>query len=154
MVAGALTVAVLVAAAWFPAAALYHQHQQLSATSAQLARLRAQDAALGQEEQRLKSPAEVARIARQQYELVAPGQQVYEVVPPSGAATASYAGDPGLQPPVSPSGASPAPGSTTASSSATPARARRATRATSATSGVGPPSSLVGRIVQTLEFWR
>ena len=56
----------------------------------------------------LSSSAEIARIAREQYQLVNPGQQAYEVLPPTRASKAgtTYAGDPALKGPVAPSSAS------------------------------------------------
>jgi cell division protein FtsL len=167
--AGAVVLAVLVVAAWFPASALYTQHEQLASSSSQLARLRAQDRALHQEQARLGSSSEVARIARQQYQLVDPGQQAYEVLPPSSAAAgSSYGGDPGLQGPVAPSGASELPpgsvrpsptssGISTDRHSATASSAKGLTHGAGAggANGVdGSSDGIVGRIVQTLEFWR
>ncbi len=69
----------------------------LSSTQSELAALHKQDAALAQEKKNLSDSGEIGRIARQQYQLVSPGQQAYEVLPPSGAASAGtpYAGDPG-----------------------------------------------------------
>ncbi len=67
--------------------------------------LHKQDAALAQEKKNLSDPGEIGRIAREQYQLVNPGQQAYEVLPPSGAAAAGtpYAGDPGSAGPATPS---------------------------------------------------
>ena len=165
MLGGAVALAVLVVVAWFPASALYSQHRQLASSSGQLEQLRQQDHALAQERQRLKSPAEVARIARQQYQLVEPGQQAYEVLPPSGtAAGSSYGGDPGLQGPVTPSGASELPsgsvhaaspaGSSSGRGSTTNPREAGPDHHAGSAGGEGASSGVVGRIVQTLEFWR
>ena len=112
LVAGALTVSVVVLVAWFPASALYHQRQQLIAATAQLGQLRSQDRALRAERVALASPAEVARIARQQYQLVDPGQQVYEVLPAPSALgrLGPTPAIPGQQPPVTPFGGLRAPG--------------------------------------------
>ena len=166
MVVGAVALSALVVGAWFPASALYHQHQQLASGSAQLLQLRHQDAALAQERKSLANPAEVARIARQQYELVTPGQQAYEVLPASQAganATTADPGDPGLTAPVTPSGDSELPAGTkhNASSTATTATGTSTTHATASASGSGQAAknssgstSVVGRILQTLEFWR
>ena len=53
---------------------------------------------MAQEKKNLSDAGEIGRIAREQYQLVSPGQQAYEVLPPSGATAAGtpYAGDPGL----------------------------------------------------------
>ncbi|HVX21076.1 MAG TPA: septum formation initiator family protein [Acidimicrobiales bacterium] len=209
MVAGAAVVSVVVVAAWFPASALYHQHQQLASTSAQLAELRHQDKALDQERKKLSSSTEIERIARQQYGLVKPGQQAYEVLPASKGGSGSGAdapdpGDPGLTAPVVPSGTSELPagsgrpagggsgagdastgrsgdtgsgtagsgtgGSGTGGSGTAGSRGGgpggTGTSGTSGTSGAATdgssegsgsasqPSGVLGRIEQTLEFWR
>ncbi|HEX3947428.1 MAG TPA: septum formation initiator family protein [Acidimicrobiales bacterium] len=151
MVVGAAVVAVIVAAAWFPATALFHQHQQLASSTAQLTELQKQDKALDQERKSLASPAEIARIARQQYGLVKPGQQSYEVLPPSQTGTGSGTdapepGDPGSTAPVTPSGESELPaGSTrptsgTGGSSTSEAAATGTATTGSAGSSTGGPS--------------
>ena len=145
MVAAAAGASVVMLVAWFPAGALYHQHQQLDAAAGQLAQVRRQDRALSAEKQRLANPAEVARIARSQFELVGPGQQPYEILPPNGTAgSASYAGDPGNQAPVDPSVAQELPpgalASTTAGSAGTAPESRGpSTRATAHSSSAGAP---------------
>ncbi len=82
---------------------------------------------------------------------MSPGQQAYEVLPPSGAAASGtvYSGDPGLQGPVTPSATPELPpgGDTTttvasAHSAASPAKTPPA------------PGGLVSRMVHALEFWR
>lgn len=162
---GSVVLSGLLLAAWFPASALYHQHQQLASTTASLAAVRSEDAALRTEEHRLGSSSEVKRIAREQYQLVEPGQQAYEVLPPSGGA---YAGDPGLQGPVRPSAASELPPGTTVQSGGAAGRGgahgsgdrSSVAHGGSSASGRGAtsipaaPTSLIGRIAQTLEFWR
>ncbi len=161
LVAGALTVSVLVLVAWFPASALYHQRQQLNAATAQLGQLRSQDRALRAERVALASPAEVARIARQQFQLVPPGARAYAVLPPNGgSADSPYAGDPGFQPLVAPSNAQLPAGS--ASTARAPAAGAHPTATSATTPGTSPGSasaarstpSLADRILQTLEFWR
>ena len=91
--------------AWFPAGSLLSQRSNLHGTEAELNALHAQDAALAQEKKNLSDAGEIGRIAREQYQLVSPGQQAYEVLPPSGATAAGtpYAGDPGSDGPVTPS---------------------------------------------------
>ena len=176
LMAGAAVVSVVIAAAWFPASALYHQHEQLGASTAQLTELRQQDKALDQERKSLASPAEIARIARQQYDLVKPGQQAYEVLPPSdgSGSNAPDAGDPGLSAPVTPSGESELPDGTSHSSSGAAStgtsgsadssgggsdgsgagKAGSGSTKGSTDGGGSTPSSVGGRILQTLEFWR
>ena len=117
----------MILGAWFPANALYHQHSSLASAEAQLNVLHQQDAALAQERKNLSDSAEISRIAREQYQLVSPGQQAFEVLPKTGSsdAEAPYSGDPGLSAPVAPSSASvlpPGSGSTTTQpAKATPA---------------------------------
>ena len=105
MLLGAVVVSAVVLFAWFPAGSLLSQRSNLADTEAQLAALHKQDAALAQEKKNLSDAGEIGRIAREQYQLVSPGQQAYEVLPPSGATAAGtpYAGDPGSDGPVTPS---------------------------------------------------
>ncbi len=140
----------LILVAWFPGAALYRQHQQLASASAQLQRLDRQNAALKAEKARLTTSSEVARIARQQYELVEPGQQAYEVLPPNGSARdgSAYPGDPALQGPVDPSVAAVLPPGVLPRT--TPGTTHHAAQKTQARSSQG----LVSRILDTFEFWR
>ena len=150
MVAGAAGVSVVVLVAWFPATALYHQHRQLASTSARLQQLDRQNTALSQEKQRLSSGTEVARIARQQYQFVGPGQQAYEVLPPNGSKStgnSAYPGDPALQGPVSPSVAAVLPPGVLPHTTTSPAR-----HVASSTAAHRP--GLLERILNTLEFWR
>jgi len=171
MLGGAILVAVLVMVAWFPTSALYHQHQQLASATSHLDKLRSQNHALRQESERLDTPAEIARIARQQYQLVFPGQQAYQVLTGSESASGSGAGEAGLQIPVTPSaqselppgtvssgsGSGSAPGSAVSGGSASAGAhggSAHSTGSTHASGGSSSPSSLGGRILQTLEFWR
>ena len=102
---GAIVASAIVLFAWFPAGSLISQRSDLHGTEAELNALHAQDSALAQESKNLSDAGEIGRIAREQYQLVSPGQQSYEVLPPSGATAAGtpYAGDPGSDGPVTPS---------------------------------------------------
>jgi len=151
MVVGAAALSVLILVAWFPATALYHQHQQLASTSERLQQLDQQNTALAQEKERLSSPSEVARIARQQYLLVEPGQQAYEVLPPNGSNAAGdipYPGDPALQGPVAPSVAAILPPGVLPHTMPAPAHGE------TAPAKGHPTPGLVSRILETFEFWR
>ncbi len=108
---GALVVSAIVLFAWFPASSLLSQRSNLTGAEAQLGALHTQDAALAQERKNLSDAGEIGRIAREQYQLVSPGQQAYQVLPPSGATAAGtpYAGDPGADGPVTPSAYAGAP---------------------------------------------
>jgi cell division protein FtsB len=157
---GAIVASAIVLFAWFPAGSLLSQRSSLHGTEAELNALHAQDAALAQENKNLSDGGEIGRIAREQYQLVSPGQQAYEVLPPSGAAAAGtpYAGDPGSDGPVTPSATPELPPggvttTTTTEPGASPATAHAAAaarpHATSTSSG-----GFASRVVHALEFWR
>ncbi|HWE65934.1 MAG TPA: septum formation initiator family protein [Acidimicrobiales bacterium] len=150
MLVGAVVVSAVILGAWFPAHALLQQHTSLASANAQLTHLHQQDAALAQERKNLSNADEIARIAREQYQLVSPGQQAYEVLPPSGAATpgAPYAGDPGTKAPVDPSGSAELPPG--AVTTTTVPAAPGATKSSTATHSEGA----LDRMLHALEFWR
>jgi cell division protein FtsB len=153
--------AVVLLATSFPLAVLYGQHHQLSAEASQLSQLRHQNALLAEQRQALNSNAEVKRLARQNYQLVAPGQALYDILPAAGqtsAPGAPSAGDPANQPLVSPSQApnmSPDPGLPATS---TASGTTGASSAPSSTSTAQAPAAAHGgfwtRVRSTLEFWR
>jgi cell division protein FtsB len=148
LLGGSVVIAAVVLFAWFPATSLLSARSNLKATQAQLASLHAQDAALAQEQKNLTDSNEIERIAREQYQLVSPGQQAYEVLPPAGSTSAGtpYAGDPGSDGPSAPSAASELPpGGVTTTLPAS--RAHTASHAPA-------PSGLLSRMLHTLEFWR
>ena len=151
---GAVVASAVVLFAWFPAGSLLSQRSNLADTEAQLAALHKQDAALAQEKKNLSDASEIGRIAREQYQLVSPGQQAYEVLPPSGAAAAGtpYAGDPGSDGPVAPS-ATPElpPGGVTTTT--TPSSVGAASHHAAPTSAASSPG-LLSRMLHSLEFWR
>jgi cell division protein FtsB len=153
----ALVLSALLLAAWFPASALLRQHQALAATSAQLHQLRQEDQQLAHERQRLNSPAEIERLARQQYRLVSPGQQAYEVLPPNSDVPAStlYPSDPARQGLADPSDTTelpPSAAATTAPSTPT-TTAPRSAPASRMPARDRPSGGFVHRVLQTLEFW-
>ena len=157
---GAIVASAIVLFAWFPAGSLLSQRSNLHGTEAEINALHAQDAALAQENKNLSDAGEIGRIAREQYQLVSPGQQAYEVLPPSGATAAGtpYAGDPGSVGPVTPS-ATPElpPGSVTTTTTAEPGASPAAAHAAAAAHPHSAPASsggFVSRMVHSLEFWR
>jgi septum formation initiator len=152
-VAAVVSAAILVA--WFPGGALYRQHASLAGASSQLHQLRQEDMALAQERKNLSNSSEIARIAREQYQLVLPGQQVFEVLPPASAATpgAPYSGDPGQVPPVAPSAASELPPGQTGNAAASPAEAQGA-HTHPVTHRVAASPGTLERMLHALEFWR
>jgi cell division protein FtsB len=156
---GATVLSAAILAAWFPASALLHQRASLATANGQLARLHSEDTALSQERQNLSDSAEVGRIARQQYQLVSPGQQAFAILPPSGTAPANapYAGDPGQSAPVAPSAASELPPgtvTTTTEPATVPPPQGSAQGHDKVSSGSAPAEGTLQRMVRALEFWR
>ena len=165
MLLGAIVVCAVVLFAWFPASSLLSQRSDLTDTQSQLSALHGQDAALAQEKKNLSDPGEIGRIAREQYQLVSPGQQAYQVLPPtgSGASATPYAGDPGSVGPVTPSASSELPpggepATTTTTTPGTPPGARgvggRGQSPGSANNSAQQGTGFVSRVMHALEFWR
>jgi cell division protein FtsB len=146
LLVGSAVVSALILVAWFPAGSLYRQQHGLASANAQLHQLHQEDAALTQERKNLSDAAEIARIAREQYQLVSAGQQAYEVLPPSGTAPAGapYAGDPGLAPAVVPSAGSELP----------PGGGQQAAHSSGSAGGSAQPQGTLQRMLHALEFWR
>jgi multidrug efflux pump subunit AcrA (membrane-fusion protein) len=136
MVPLAIVTAIVIVAGWFPATALWHQQAQIDATTTQIDALQHQEQSLQQQSKTIDSKAAAIQLAREQYQLVAPGQSLIQVLPENsaGEVTASSS-DPGFQPLVSPTAS--APLTTHASTSTSSHRA-----------------GFVSRLVRTLEFWR
>jgi cell division protein FtsB len=153
---GALVVSAIVLFAWFPASSLLSQRSNLTAAQAQLGALHKQDAALAQEKKNLSDAGEIGRIAREQYQLVSPGQQAYEVLPPAGATAAGtpYAGDPGADGPVTPSATPELPPGGVTTTTTTPVTAHPHAVGTHPASTPAASDGLVSRMVHALEFWR
>jgi cell division protein FtsB len=165
---GAVAVSAVFLFAWFPASSLLSQRSDLAGTESQLTTLHSQDAALAQEKKNLSDAGEIGRIAREQYQLVSPGQQAYEVLPPTGSTSGGtpYAGDPGSDGPVTPSAASELPPGSTTTTMTTPTTSTAAGSSGTATGGhpadavTGRGASsqkspgFVSRVVHALEFWR
>jgi cell division protein FtsB len=155
LVGGAL-LSLIILGAWFPANALYHQHTNLASTESQLNTLHQQDAALAQEQKNLGNAAEIARIAREQYQLVNAGQQAFEVLPATGSthASAPYSGDPARRGPVNPSSASELPPGSTTTTTQPPVNSVTAAHTPSKATSPTPSRGVVGRMLDALEFWR
>ncbi|MBW4030865.1 MAG: hypothetical protein HIU57_09395 [Acidobacteria bacterium] len=135
----------------FPFQTLWHQQVALDAAQSQIAQINRQSAGLAQQARAVSSQAAAIALAREQYQLVLPGQSLIQVLPGNGDGyVAANSTDPGFQPLVNPgdglvaaSGAAPSSGADPASG-AVSAAAR-------------PMSGLHGfmaRFVRTLEFWR
>ena len=158
---GALVASAIILFAWFPASSLLSQRSNLTGTEAELGALHKQDAALAQEKKNLSDAGEIGRIAREQYQLVSPGQQAYQVLPPSGPTSAGtpYAGDPGSDGPVTPSATPELPPggvTTTTTPAPAPASSRTGRAGAAASTATSTPTSggLLSRMAQALEFWR
>jgi cell division protein FtsB len=158
---GAIVASAIVMFAWFPAGSLLSQRSSLHGTEVELNALHAQDAALAQENKNLSDSGEIGRIAREQYQLVSPGQQAYEVLPPSGATAGGtpYAGDPGSVGPVTPSATPELPPggvttTTTTEPGSTPATSNAHPNAKTSTTTTTPSGGFASRLVRSLEFWR
>jgi len=151
--------AVLVLVAGFPLSSLWTQHHQLSSEAAQLSRLTQENHRLSQQQQALNSKTEINRLARQDYQMVRPGQTLYDVLPGNGSAAAASTGDPADQPLVSPSDApdmSPDPGlpQTPTAPASTVGSGSSPASASGHAAGAGASSSFWGRVANTLEFWQ
>jgi len=135
----ALVTAAAMLVGWFPLSTLWHQQSQLDTTAAQINVIKNQEHQLTLQAQAIDSSSAAALLAREQYQLVTPGQSLIQVLPGNGSGTVSQsAGDPGLQPLVSPSSVS------------TLQSGETTTTSTHATS----PRGFVARLLHTLEFWR
>jgi hypothetical protein len=133
----AVVTAAVILIGWFPINAIWHQQSQLDSTAAQIAAINSQQRALTLQAKSIDSRAAATLLAREQYQLVRPGQSLIQVLPGNGTVSQST-GDPGLQPLVAPSSVS--------------------TLVTAPTTKVSPHHSsakaFVSRLVRTLEFWR
>ncbi len=151
LLVGCVLFSAVILFAWFPASSLLSGRSTLHATQAQLAGLHAQDAALAQEQKNLSDTNEIERIARQQYQLAGPNQQVYEVLPPAGSASTGtpYAGDPGSDGPAAPSATSELPPGDVTTTTVPPAKAAKP----KTKSGEQASGGLFDRMLHSLEFW-
>jgi len=137
----AVVTAVAMLAGWFPLTTLIHQQSQLDAARAQINAVQQQQSALEQQARTINTRTAATQLAREQYQLVAPGQSLIQVLPGIGTGFVSQStGDPGLQPLVSPSSAPSLMGTPTPPPS---------------TPGVHPSDKgFIARFLRTLEFWR
>ncbi len=123
-------------ATWFPLSTLWHQQAQIDSIRSQISVVDRQSAALTRQARATTSAQAAAGLARQEYQLVRPGQTLIQVLPGRQSPTGSN-GDPGNAPLVDPATAV-APGLSSAP----------------ATSGGGGLHAFWSRLVRTLEFWR
>ncbi|MHB1087924.1 MAG: hypothetical protein ACYC19_04065 [Acidimicrobiales bacterium] len=132
----AIVTALAMLVVWFPFNALWRQQSALDSTAAQIAAIRAQDHSLSAQAKAVSTKAQAILMAREQYQLVSPGQSLIQVLPGSGGYVSANAGDPGFQPLVAPV------------SNAPTAEQPAQVTAPHATNG------FLARLVRTLEFWR
>ena len=120
---------------WFPLSGLLHQQSVLNSTLAQISSVRQQERSLTAQAHTLDSKAAATELAREQYQLVNPGQSLVQVLPggSSGGVTAQSV-DPGFQPLVSPSSVQPLLGATSSAHQVS--------------------HGFLARLVRIFEFWR
>jgi len=139
-----------------PGRGLIDQHETFASATSTLTQLKAEDRAPLPRVENLSTSSEIARIARQQYQLVVPGEQAFQVLPPAGTnggATDPYSGDPRVVAPVSPSVAPELPPGSVANDQTT--TTTHAKSRASDTPWRSPPThDLISRLLHTLEFWR
>jgi hypothetical protein len=135
--AGVTALALLVA--WFPLSTLFSQSAQFNATAHQLALLRAEGHELTVEQRSMSSDQAAILLAREEYQLVEPGQRLIQVLSSGHGLTDGATGDPGDQPLVTPSTA----GENVLGEPSDPSAVT-----------AGQSSTLWSRVLGTLEFWR
>ncbi len=126
----AVVTAVGMIVVWFPFSTLLSQRTQMNAVSQQIALLHQQGHVLQVQQKALSTAQATEELARQEYQLVQPGQRLIQVLN-NGDGTA---GDPGDSPLASPLGTS---GVTSGSQHS-----------------VHHGAGFWSRVVHTLEFWR
>jgi cell division protein FtsB len=152
----------LVLATSFPVSALLRQHRQISASTAEIGALVSGNESLQKQASALSQPANIATLARRDYDLVRPGQTAYTVLPLPGSSQSSgtSSGHSSLdQGPVAP-GSSESEAllggavATGAGSSADPSGATAVTSEGGAARSVKSTPGLWTRVLGSLEFWR
>ena len=139
MVPLAVVTAIVMLVGWFPLTAIWHQQSELNSTTSQINAIKAQQRALTLQAKSIDSKAAAILLAREQYQLVSPGQSLIQVLPGVGPGSADQStGDPGLQPLVSPSSVSSLASSNT----------------TTAVKHHSSAKAFLSRLMRTLEFWR
>jgi len=68
----------------FPTGRYVEQRQELDRATTELQQLEAENEALRERVDRLESDEEIERVARSEYDLVRPDEEVYAVLPPAG----------------------------------------------------------------------
>jgi cell division protein FtsB len=83
----ALAVAAILFVFVFPTRSYLAQRREVGAAAHDVKVLQEQNTQLEQEAARLRSPDDIQRVARQQYNYVFPGEQVYKVMPADSSVT-------------------------------------------------------------------
>jgi cell division protein FtsB len=131
----AVATAAIMVAGWFPFSALWHQQAQIDTATAQIKAIQREEASLKSQAKTIDTKAAATELAREQYQLVNPGQSLIQVLPGDSAGQVSAtSADPGLQPLVSPSSVAPL--------------------ATSSKPTTHHSNQYFSRLLRTLEFWR
>ena len=78
---GGLGLAVVLGVGVFPTGAFLDQRRDMAEATERLSVLREQNDALEQRLEALSTPEEIERLAREQYNLVRPGEEAYSVLP-------------------------------------------------------------------------
>ncbi len=134
----AIATALYIVVAWFPLSTLWSQQVAIDQARSQINQLSQQSAALSAQAKAISTRAAAIALARQEYQLVLPGQSLIQVLPSNQTSSDNLStGDPGLQPLVSPTAA----GLGVTGTTTTPAPR-------------APLSGFWSRFVKTLEFWR
>lgn len=129
--------AIAIVSVAFPFQTLWRQQSALDAAANQLAQLHRQSVALSQQAKAVSTESAAIALARQDYQLVMPGQSLIQVLPGNGSGyVAQNATDPGAQPLVN------------IGTGVAPTNSPSAGHANSGLRG------FVARFVRTLEFWR
>jgi hypothetical protein len=81
LVGGGAVLCAVLAVAVFPTSTFLDQRADTAEVEQRLAVLRAQNEAYEERIERLRTPEEVERLAREQYNLVRPGEEAYAVLP-------------------------------------------------------------------------
>ena len=81
MVGGSAALFGVLAVAVFPTSTFLDQRADTTEVEQRLAVLRAQNAAYEERIERLQTASEIVRLAREQYNLVFPGEEAYAVLP-------------------------------------------------------------------------
>ena len=134
----AVVTALAMLVGWFPITTLWNQQSQINSTKAAISTIKQAQKSLTIQSNATSTQNQAMIQAREQYQLVLPGQRLIQVLPGlASGVVAEHTGDPGFDPIVSPS---------SVSSLTTPTIATTTTRAQS--------DNFFKRFVHTLEFWR